>query len=133
VLENETPYKAETAGVAIAVIPQYMESDSDPALARYCHAYTIRIENRGPETVQLLRRHWLVESDGALVTEVKGEGVVGEQPVLRPGEIFTYTSGTVISDPIGAMHGTYAFQSPAGDEFDVVIPRFDLVAPSILQ
>lgn len=128
-----TPYKEESNGVRISVLPQYIEDESDPEELRFCYAYTITIDNLRKDKVQLLRRHWLVESNGMLVTEVVGDGVVGEQPVLEPGDSFTYTSGTVIPEPLGAMYGFYFFQNEIGKELKVSIPRFDLVAPSVLH
>jgi ApaG protein len=127
------PYDLETDGVRIVVFPQYLDDHSDPEEQRYCYAYTITIHNRRTDAVQLLRRHWLVESNGSLVTEVKGDGVVGEQPILEPGDYYTYTSGTVIPDPLGAMEGFYFFENGEGKELKVKIPKFDLVAPSLLQ
>jgi len=130
---HPTPYSMETEGVSISVVPEYLDDESDIEEQRYCYAYTVTIHNLRTDSVQLLRRHWLVESNGTLVTEVKGDGVVGEQPVLAPGASYTYTSGTIIPDPLGAMEGSYFFENANGDEVEVSIPRFDLVAPSMLQ
>lgn len=124
-----TPYRETTRDITIAVTPKYLPDQSDPARSYYAFAYTVEIDNHGNETVQLQSRTWLVFSGGTLFTEVKGEGVVGEQPVLGPKEHFEYTSSCVIKDPIGSMKGSYSFVTEDGSPFEAVIPEFDLVYP----
>ena len=122
-----------TNNIRVTVIPEYLEDHSEPARNSYAFAYTITIENLGADNVQLLRRHWVVNSGGAEYMQVKGDGVVGEQPVLEGNSGFRYSSGTVIKDPVGSMHGSYTFQFGNGSEFDVTIPRFDLIYPHLLH
>ena len=99
----------------------------------YTFAYTIRIQNQGCYTVQLMSRHWYVYSGGQLYAEVEGDGVVGQQPILGPLEAFEYTSGTVIEDPVGSMRGTYQLTDQNGREFEIEIPEFDLVYPGAIN
>jgi ApaG protein len=122
-----------THDIRVTVIPEYLEEHSEPARNTYAFSYTITIENLGRENVQLVRRHWVVNSGGAEYMQVKGDGVVGEQPVLEGNSGFRYSSGTVIKDPVGSMHGWYTFQRDSGREFDVTIPRFDLIYPHLLH
>ena len=130
---NSLSYTATTRDIRVTVVPHYLAAESDPVRGEYAFAYTVTIENFGEDTVQLLRRHWLVNSGGALFTEVKGDGVVGEQPVLGQGEGFQYMSGSVIRDPVGSMHGSYTFATNDGKFFEVTIPRFDLMCPTSLH
>ena len=102
--------------------PQYLPDQSDPAKSQYVWAYQVRIENKGDVAVQLRSRHWKITDGIGRLQEVKGPGVVGEQPVLKPGEIFEYTSGTPLSTPSGIMVGTYQMESEAGENFDIEIP-----------
>lgn len=107
-----------------------MEDQSNPLEGVFAFAYTIRIENFSDTTVQLLERHWLIESADEQIGEVVGPGVVGVQPILEPGQHFEYTSSTVIRDPVGAMKGTYIFSRKDGGFFTVQIPRFSLLYPA---
>ncbi|MCB9030393.1 MAG: Co2+/Mg2+ efflux protein ApaG [Deltaproteobacteria bacterium] len=120
-----------TNGVKVSVVAHYIDEQSDPEDEVYVFAYTITIENQTDDVIQLLNRHWIVFSGEEQCADVKGEGVVGEQPVLVPGEAYRYTSGTSIHDPVGVMHGSYTFQSENNDFFDVEIPRFELVCTKI--
>ena len=122
-----------TNNVRITVCPEYLEEHSEPNRASYAFSYTITIENIGDHTVQLLRRQGVVNSGGAEFLQVKGDGVVGEQPVLEANDGFRYSSGTVIKDPVGTMHGFYTFRSEDGTYFEVTIPRFDLIYPHLLH
>ncbi|MFN8390209.1 MAG: Co2+/Mg2+ efflux protein ApaG [Bdellovibrionota bacterium] len=122
-----------TDNIRVTVIPEYLEDHSEPARNSYAFSYTVTIENLGEQNVQLLRRHWVVNSGGAEYMQVKGDGVVGEQPLLEGSSGFRYSSGTVIKDPVGSMHGWYTFQRENGSEFDVTIPRFDLIYPHLLH
>jgi ApaG protein len=126
-------YTETTKDIRVTVVPTYLESQSSPEHYRYAFAYTVKIQNFGGDTVQLLRRHWIVMSGGSVFTEVKGDGVVGMQPILTKGDEYEYSSGSVIKDPVGSMHGTYTFATNAGKIFDVVIPKFDLMCPSALH
>jgi ApaG protein len=126
-------YSATTHDIRITAYPQFLENESNPARNIYSFAYTITIENYGEELVQLLSRHWSISSGGLPYSEVKGEGVVGQQPYLKPGEGFQYTSGSVIKDPVGSMQGEYTFINSSGELFAVEIPRFDLIYPSLVH
>ena len=134
-VERLLTYALTTEDISITVFPQYIDEQSTPEENIYSFAYTILIQNLGTKTVQLLSRHWYVHSAGALYMEVKGEGVVGVQPFLEPGEAYQYTSGSVIKDPVGSMYGIYTFrtvgnQEESGNEqFEVEIPKFDLMCP----
>lgn len=122
-------YSAVTRAIRVTVEPHYLEEQSSPADDHYVWAYQVEIRNEGSETVQLLNRHWRITDAHGRVQEVRGAGVVGEQPTLRPGEAFEYTSGTPLSTPSGIMVGTYEMETPAGERFDVAIPAFSLDSP----
>jgi ApaG protein len=122
-------YSETTRSIKITVQPFYLEEQSSPAEDHYVWAYRVRIENRGPETVQLRRRHWKITDGRGHVQEVRGPGVVGEQPVLGPGESFEYTSGTPLPTPSGIMVGTYEMETKGGESFVVRIPAFSLDSP----
>ena len=122
-------YAQETRGIRIAVRPVYLEEQSEPAENRYVWAYQVRIENQGRETVQLLNRYWHITDAAGKVLEVRGPGVVGEQPVLKPGEAFEYTSGTPLGTPSGIMVGSYEMTTETGERFDVAVPAFSLDSP----
>lgn len=122
-------YSETTRNICVSVMPQYLPDQSVPDESRYVWAYTVRIENQGAETVQLLNRYWRITDAQGTSHEVRGEGVVGEQPVLAPGEAFEYTSGTPLATPSGMMMGSYEMESQAGDFFDVTVPAFSLDSP----
>ena len=122
-------YAQETRGIRIVVRPTYLDAQSEPDEGRFVWAYQVRIENRGQETVQLLNRYWHITDAGGKVLEVRGPGVVGEQPVLTPGESFEYTSGTPLATPSGIMVGSYEMVREDGARFDVAIPAFSLDSP----
>jgi len=122
-------YDAETRGIVVTVEPEYLDLQSDPSQLRFLWSYTIEIENRSNQTVQLQTRHWRITDAHGQVQEVQGPGVVGQQPILRPGDKFRYTSGCPLSTPSGFMVGTYQMQSEAGEQFDVQIPLFSLDSP----
>ncbi len=124
------PYMATTRGIAVSVEPTYMESRSSPDRSEYFWAYRVIIENQGRETVQLLSRHWMISNSRGELTEVKGPGVVGEQPVLKPGESFEYTSGAPLDTPSGMMGGAYRMETESGERFDIEIPTFSLDLPN---
>jgi ApaG protein len=119
-------YSSTTSNVTVSVRPKYLDHESMPDKNIYVWAYTVKIENNGTDIVQLRTRHWKITDAYGRVQEVHGPGVVGEQPVLKPGESFEYTSGTPLSTPSGIMMGTYSMQSPDGSLFDVAIPAFSL-------
>ena len=107
----------------------YIEAQSNPEADRYVFAYTITIRNIGRVAAQLLTRHWVITDSHGEVEEVRGDGVVGEQPHLSPGEMFRYTSGAIIETPVGTMHGSYQMVADDGLRFDAEIPEFALLAP----
>jgi ApaG protein len=111
----------------------YIADQSDPANDRYVFAYTITITNNGSVAAQLLSRHWIITDATDKVQEVRGKGVVGEQPHLRPGESFEYTSGSAIATPVGTMRGSYQMVAEDGTKFDVTIPEFTLSMPRVLH
>jgi ApaG protein len=121
---------ASTRGIAVHVEPTHLESRSSPDSSQYFWAYRVIIENQGWETVQLLSRHWMITNARGELTEVKGAGVVGEQPVLKPGESFEYTSGAPLNPPSGMMGGAYQMQTDNGECFDIEIPTFSLDCPN---
>jgi len=111
----------------------YIDSQSEPDAGRYVFAYTITITNKGSVPARLLTRHWVITDANEKVQEVRGEGVVGEQPYLRPGTSFEYTSGTMIQTPVGSMRGSYQMVADDGTHFDAEIPIFTLSSPQILH
>ena len=123
-------YTATTRAIRVTVRPQYLPDQSDPAKSQYVWAYQVRIENKGDFTVQLRSRHWKITDGLGRLQEVKGPGVVGKTPMLRPGEVFEYTSGTPLSTPSGIMGGTYQMVSESGENFDIEIPAFSLDTPT---
>jgi ApaG protein len=122
-------YRAVTRGIRVTVKPQYLADRSSAEDNRFFWAYTIEITNLGTVTVQLRSRHWKITDGQGNLQEVKGPGVVGEQPVLKPGERFEYTSGVPLTTPTGMMTGTYQMVADDGDRFDVEIPPFSLDSP----
>ncbi len=122
-------YTETTRSIQVTVQPIYLEEQSAPDEQRFVWAYHVRIENQGPETVQLRTRHWRITDGFGRIQEVKGAGVVGEQPVLGPGESFEYTSGTPLPTPSGFMVGTYQMETRSGERFDIAIPAFSLDSP----
>ena len=122
-------YQKETRAIHISVKPFYLEEQSEPDDSQYVFAYHVRIENTGQEVVQLLNRYWQITDGIGRIQEVRGPGVVGEQPVLRPGEAFEYTSGCPLNTSTGIMVGTYEMETLDGERFDVDIPAFSLDAP----
>ena len=115
--------------VTVIVEPTYLEDHSNPFEDSYLWAYKVKITNNSKDTVKLIGRHWKIFDSNGNFREVKGKGVVGEQPVLEPGDEFEYTSGTPLNTTSGLMHGTYQMQNFSGKKFDVVIPPFSLDIP----
>jgi len=122
-----------THNIRVEVLCQYSPENSKPLEDQWIFQYTVRITNQGPETVQLLSRHWIITDAFEQVKEVKGPGVVGEQPVLAPGESFKYSSWCPLPTPLGTMHGTYQMASPSGHQFDIQIAPFALKAKYTVQ
>jgi ApaG protein len=127
-MEDFTHYR-----VQVSVQVRYLADQSDEADNRHVFAYTITLTNDGDHAVQLLSRHWIIKDANNHVQEVKGKGVVGEQPVIKPGESFEYTSGTVLATQVGTMSGSYLMQIVDGGEFSVPIPQFVLSVPRVLH
>lgn len=125
--------EAVTQGIRVRVTTQYDPSRSMPQLNRWFFLYTVRISNEGSETAQLLTRHWIITDATGHVEEVKGPGVVGEQPILSPGQSFEYTSGCPLPTPFGSMRGTYQMVTTGGERFDARIAEFTLSEPTALQ
>ncbi|MDN5848478.1 MAG: Co2+/Mg2+ efflux protein ApaG [Nitrococcus sp.] len=115
--------------VDVQVEAVYLPTQSNPTERRYAFAYTVTIRNTGAVDVTLLTRHWIITDAEGRVQEVRGEGVVGQQPRIAPGESFRYTSGTLIETPVGSMHGSYRMQASDGVEFDAAIDAFRLADP----
>lgn len=122
-------YTAITRDIQITVMPQFVAERSEPEEGQFFWAYTIEITNLGREAVQLTARHWLITDGNGVTEEVKGPGVVGEQPVIQPGESFRYTSGCPLTTPSGIMVGTYQMLDAADQSFEVEIPAFSLDSP----
>lgn len=119
--------------IQIDVKTEYIEEQSNPEQDYYVFAYTITIKNKGNEPAKLLNRHWIITDSNQKVQEVRGEGVVGEQPRLKPGEQFVYTSGTMLETSVGTMKGSYQMQTDDGDLFDAAINEFVLSTPRVLH
>jgi ApaG protein len=119
--------------IDVGVQTTYIDEQSDPESDRYVFAYTITIANKGDTPAKLLNRHWLITDANGKIQEVRGEGVVGEQPHLKPGEVFRYTSGTVIETPVGTMEGEYEMVADDGQSFMAPIDRFALSVPRVLH
>ena len=126
-------YISTTQNVTVSVEPTYLSGESAPGQNIYVWSYKVRIENNGAETLQLKTRHWKITDSYGRVQEVHGPGVVGEQPVLKPGESFEYTSGTPLSTPSGIMVGAYAMQATDGTLMDIAIHAFSLHTPDIAK
>ena len=122
-------YSAVTREIRVQVEPIYLDEESEPDDAQYVWAYRVQIENEGTETVQLLTRYWHITDGMGRVQEVRGAGVIGEQPVLNPGERYEYTSGTPLPTPSGIMKGSYQMSTPSGEKFDIEVPAFSLDCP----
>ncbi|WP_374088371.1 Co2+/Mg2+ efflux protein ApaG [Methylomicrobium lacus] len=124
---------SEKNKILVEATPHYIEAQSAPAESRYVFAYTITITNAGAAPAKLLTRHWLITDANGKIQEVRGDGVIGEQPYLKPGESFRYTSGAMIETPVGTMQGEYTMRTDDGDHFNAPIPRFTLSIPRTLH
>ena len=122
-------YEQRTRDILVRVTPAYMPRESDPRRAQYVWSYSVEIENHGAETVQLVSRHWVITDERGRTEHVKGAGVIGEQPTLRPREAFRYTSACPLTTPSGEMSGSYQMVTDAGELFSIDIPHFSLHLP----
>jgi ApaG protein len=127
-MENDDKYR-----IGITARVNYLSEQSDEADSRFVFAYTIQLVNAGQAAVQLISRHWIITDANHHVQEVRGKGVVGEQPMLKPGQSFEYSSGTVLATQVGTMSGSYRMLAEDGTEFDVPIPQFVLSIPRVLH
>lgn len=127
--DSASAYAATTRNITVSVQPLYLEDQSSPESRHFVWAYHVRIENKGGETVQLLTRYWRIIDAGGRVQEVRGDGVVGKQPILHAGEAFEYASGAPLSTPSGFMVGAYQMRAESGEMFDIAIPAFSLDSP----
>lgn len=125
--------EAITQGIMVSVESFYVEEYSEPGQEKYIFAYQVRVKNDSERTVQLVSRHWYITDSIGESFEVQGEGVVGEQPTLEPGDEHEYMSGSHLKSPMGTMQGTYQMSTPEGDTFDVEIPCFTLAMPGIFN
>lgn len=124
---------SEQNKILVEVRPRYIAEQSKPNEDKYAFAYTIKISNIGTVAAKLLSRHWLITDANGKIEEVRGEGVIGKKPYLKPGEAFTYTSGALLSTSVGVMQGTYTMRSDSGEDFDTLIPQFTLSIPRTLH
>lgn len=129
---QEQPEKL-SAGIDVSAAVQFIEAQSDPNVRRYVFAYTISIHNGGDTAAQLLTRHWLITDADGRIQEVHGDGVIGEQPEIAPGDTHTYSSGAIIETAVGTMEGRYGMVSAQGTAFDALIPVFRLAVPGVLN
>ena len=127
--QDRAVYEARTRDILVRVVTEYVAAESDPAEGRWVWGYMVEIENHGTETVQLVSRHWIITDAQNRVQEVRGDGVVGEQPVLGPREAYRYTSGCPLTTPSGSMRGSYQMLTADGEVFDAMIPEFSLHLP----
>lgn len=123
----------ENQQIHISVTPQYLQDQSEPEQNQFVFAYTVHMENRGEIAAKLLTRHWIITDSEGKTEEVRGPGVVGEHPHLKPGESFQYTSGAILQTPVGSMMGSYQMRDDNGDLFDAAIPAFTLSAEVVFH
>lgn len=117
----------------VEVETSYLEDQSEPGEQRFVFSYTVTVRNDGDVPARLVSRHWIITDSNGRTQEVRGEGVVGEQPHLKPGQGFRYSSGTVLETPVGAMHGSYHMLADDGERFEAPIPAFRLAMPGVLH
>jgi len=122
-----------TQGIKISVVSKYLVDESTPEENKFLYSYEVTIANEGQETVQLLNRHWIIKDSYNNVEEVRGEGVIGQTPVIAPGRSFTYTSWCPLRTEWGTMRGTYGMERPTGESFEALIPPFCLLPPHLLN
>lgn len=119
--------------ILVEVVTRYLDEQSDPAANRFAFAYTISIRNTGTLAAQLIDRHWIITDGNGKIQEVRGEGVIGEQPLLQPGTSYTYTSGCLLETPVGSMQGSYGMRSEDDEEFRAAVKVFRLAKPNTLH
>ncbi|SEH18520.1 ApaG protein [Sphingopyxis sp. YR583] len=129
-IDSFFPFAATTGSITVRVAVSYLPEQSHPALGRWFWAYHVRVENHGEGAVQLISRHWRISDGRGQISEVEGEGVVGEQPLILPGGAYDYVSGCPLPTPEGSMVGSYAMELGDGSQLLVAIPHFPLVAPA---
>jgi ApaG protein len=127
-MSDQAPYQID-----VLPVPHYLAEQSDPAAGRYVFAYTITLHNRGQRAATLISRHWIITDGNQQVQEVRGLGVVGEQPRLEPGDSYRYTSGSSFETPLGTMRGSYQMLGDDGERFEIEIPEFVLAIPGKLH
>ncbi len=127
-MKNSNPHE-----ILVQTKVNYLAEQSDEDAHRYVFAYTITINNIGTQAAKLISRHWVITDSNNQVQEVRGQGVVGEQPLLKPKQSFEYTSGTVLATDLGTMRGSYQFQAEDGEEFDALVQEFVLSVPRVLH
>jgi ApaG protein len=132
-LVNNAPMSQSPYAFDIRVQPRYLDEQSQPAANRFVFSYTVRITNTGSVPARLIARHWVITDGHGKIEEVRGPGVVGEQPHMAPGESFEYTSGAVLTTAVGTMHGSYSMLADDGSKFEATIPRFTLAIPRTLH
>jgi ApaG protein len=125
--------EADINNIRVGVETRYIEDQSNPEQNYYVFAYTITIQNKGQQSAQLLTRHWVITDSNQKVQEVRGDGVIGEQPLLKPGEQFVYTSGTMLETAVGTMKGSYQMLADDGSQFDATVDEFVLSTPRVLH
>jgi len=125
--------ESKLRAIIVEAQPRYLSEQSDPAQNRFAFAYTITIHNAGQVAAQLLDRHWIITDGNGKVQEVRGAGVVGEQPLIEPGASHTYTSGCLLETPVGSMQGSYGMRSTDGEEFRAPVSVFRLARPNALH
>ncbi|HBG30782.1 Co2+/Mg2+ efflux protein ApaG [Candidatus Macondimonas diazotrophica] len=125
--------ESSTYRIDVSVLSEYLPLESDSATARFVFSYTVTLRNLGTVTARLLSRHWVITDGEGHVQEVRGEGVVGEQPTLEPGATYTYSSGAMLETPVGSMRGSYQMVAEDGTHFEAEIPVFTLAVPSQLH
>ena len=125
--------EADINNIRVDVETRYIEDQSNPEQNYYVFAYTITIQNKGQQSAQLLTRHWVITDSNHKIQEVRGDGVVGEQPLLKPGEQFVYTSGTMLETAVGTMKGSYQMLADDGSQFDATVDEFVLSTPRVLH
>ena len=128
-IDSFFPFAATTGSITVRVAVSYLPEQSHPALGRWFWAYHVRVENHGDDSVQLISRHWRISDGRGQTSEVEGEGVVGEQPLIMPGGAYDYVSGCPLPTPSGIMRGTYQMVDADGNDFDIAIPPFSLDSP----
>ena len=132
-MTGDAPVSSRSHRIRVDVVTQFVEEQSNAQDGRYVFAYTITIRNEGAVPARLLSRHWIITDANGKVQEVVGDGVVGEQPHLEPGEGFRYSSGAILETPVGSMHGRYRMVADDGEHFDAPIAPFRLAVPGLLH